>query len=130
MRTYTTRSGDTILRLAVLFYFRHDMFEYLYLHNRKAIGEDIFTLAPNTKLEIPEPLTADVQHLATSGETSRSLAEKYYGLPEFYARIDEANDWPPDIIAGEAYKIPALVSPAEYGAAAQAREELHVEFDR
>lgn len=130
MRTYTSRAGDTILRLAVLFYFRHEMFEYLYLHNRKVIGEDIFTLAANTKLEIPEPLTSDVQHLAVAGDTSRTLAEKYYGLPELYARIDAANAWPPQIVPGETYVVPALISLAEYGAAAEAREELHVEFDR
>lgn len=130
MRQYTSRDGDTLLRLAVVFYFRHDMFEYLYLHNRKAIGEDIFTLVPNTKLQIPEPLTSDVQHLAVSGDTSRSLAEKYYGLPEFYARIDAANDWPPALVPGNTYVVPALVSVSEYAAAKELREEIHVEFDR
>lgn len=130
MRQYTTRAGDTLLRLAVLFYFRHDLFEYLYLHNRKAIGEDIFTLTPNTKLQIPVPLTADVPHLAVAGETSRSLSEKYYGVPELYARIDGANNWPPIIVAGTTYVIPALVSVSEYAAATELREEIHVEFDR
>ena len=130
MRSYTTRAGDTILRLAVLFYFRHDLFEYLYLHNRKVIGGDIYTLAPNTKLQIPEPLTADVPYLAVAGDTSRSLSEKYYGVPELYARIDGANDWPPTIVPGVTYRIPALVSVSEYAAAAELREEIHVEFDR
>ncbi len=130
MRYYTTRAGDTLLRLAVLFYFRHDLFEYLYLHNRKAIGEDIFTLAPNTKLQIPVPLTADVPHLAVAGDTSRSLSEKYYGIPDLYARIDAANNWPPTIVAGTTYLVPALVSVSEYAAAAELREEIHVEFDR
>lgn len=130
MRQYTTREGDTLLRLAVIFYFRHDMFEYLYLHNRKAIGEDIFTLVPNTKLQIPEPLTSEVQHFAVAGDTSQSLAERYYGLPEFYLKIDAANDWPPTIVAGSSYVIPALVTVSEYAAAKALREEIHVEFDR
>ena len=106
------------------------MFEFLYLHNRKVIGEDIFTLEPNTKLEIPEPLTSEVQHLATTGETSRSIAEKYYGLPELYAMIDAGNNWPPTIVPGNIYRVPALVSALEYGAAAELRKELNVELDR
>ncbi|MBN8220684.1 MAG: hypothetical protein J0L53_07150 [Spirochaetes bacterium] len=106
------------------------MFEYLYLHNRKVIGEDIFTLVPNTKLQIPIPLTADIQHLAVSGETSSSLAYQYYGLSEFYARIDAANDWPAKIVPGDIYIVPALISPTEYAAAAELRKEINVEFDR
>lgn len=130
MKYYTSRSGDTLLRVAVLFYFRHDLYEYLYQHNRPAIGEDIFMLGVNTKLAIPEPLTEEIPHAAAAGETSRDLSERYYGVQELYARIDEANDWPAKLVPGEIYRVPALLSPIEFAAAAEARKKLSVEFDR
>lgn len=130
MRYYTSRSGDTLLRIAVLFYFRHDLFEYLYLHNRKAIGDNMFVLAVNTKLAIPEPLAQELQHTAQAGETSKTLSSRYYGVSELYATIDAANNWPPALEAGQTYIVPPLVSQLELDAAKEAREQLSVQFDR
>lgn len=130
MKYYTTRSGDTLPRLAALFYFRHDLYDFLYLHNRDVIGADMFVLPTNTKLAIPEPLLADVPHSAIEGETSSSLSEKYYGIREYYHRIDGANDWPASIVAGTVYRVPALLSQLELDAAAQTRRNFSVEFDR
>lgn len=130
MRYYTSRAGDSLLRLAVLFYFRHDLYDFLYRHNAATIGEDMFVLPTNTKLAIPQPLLAEISHTASEGETSMSLAEKYYGLSEFYTRIDAANDWPERLVPGTVYRVPALCSQLEYDAAAEIRRNLSVEFDR
>lgn len=90
----------------------------------------MFVLPTNTKLAIPEPLLADVPHSAIEGETSSSLSEKYYGIREYYHRIDGANDWPASIVAGTVYRVPALLSQLELDAAAQTRRNFSVEFDR
>lgn len=130
MRYYTSRAGDSLPRLSVLFYFRHDLYYFLYLSNKAAIGEDIFVLPTNTKLAIPEPLMEEISHTALEGETSVSIAEKYYGFREFYNHIDQANDWPPTIVPGAVYRVPALLSRLKFDAAAEVRRKLNVEFDR
>ncbi len=72
----------------------------------------------------------DTLHVAVSGETSQDLAEKYYGIRQFYVRIDQANDFPPALIPGTTYLIPALVTKLEFDAAADMRRNLSVQFDR
>lgn len=127
---YTVRKDDTIFTLSALFYFSWEMWPFLYYTNVSIIGDDPMALAAGTALEVPVPLMTEVTHVASSGETSISLSRKYYGIPYYYRLIEEANNWPEELIAGYSYKIPALCSRIEYDAAAELRRELHVEFDQ
>jgi nucleoid-associated protein YgaU len=127
---YTVRSGETILTLAVLFYYNWDKWPLLYFSNEEIIGDDPMILSPGITLEVPVPLMNDEVHIVISGDTSISLSNKYYGIPYYYRLIEEANDWPAELTVGNSYKIPLLCSRIEYDAAADLRRELHVEFDR
>ncbi|TAL31592.1 MAG: hypothetical protein EPN93_17505 [Spirochaetes bacterium] len=129
MKYYTTRSDDTIYRLAVLFYYRWDLWPLLYYPNEGALGIDPFTIASGIRIMVPEPLLTDELHGAVEGDTTYTLAESYYGLWWFYRLIEEANAWPILLKAGEIYRIPALCSQMEYDAAAEMRKALHVELD-
>jgi nucleoid-associated protein YgaU len=127
---YTVRAGDTIFKLAVLFYYNWDKWPFLYYANEKVIGDDPMILTTGITLEVSVPLMNDEIHIAVNGDTSISLSIKYYGIPYYYRLIEEANNWPAELIIGNSYKIPLLCNRIEYDAAADLRRELHVEFDR
>ncbi len=130
MKRYTTRHGDTIYRLAVIFYFRWDLWPLLYYPNQDTLGADPFVLSPGIRMVVPKPLLTDVLHEAAAGDTSYALAERYYGTWWFYRLIDQAAGWPAVLKPGERYRVPALCSQMEYDAADELRRSLHVEFDK
>ncbi|HNX59622.1 MAG TPA: hypothetical protein PKK43_11025 [Spirochaetota bacterium] len=130
MKYYTTRNGDSIYRLAVIFYFRAELWTLMYFPNIDTIGNDPHQLSVGLKLLIPDPPVEIQKHIAVDGDSSLTLSKKYYGVMQFYRFIDEENDCPPSLIPGNTYIIPALVSQVELDAARDLRREISVEFDR
>ncbi|MCL2154037.1 MAG: LysM peptidoglycan-binding domain-containing protein [Leptospirales bacterium] len=127
---YTVKSGDTIFKLAVLFYYNWDLWPLIYYYNEDIIGDDPLQLQHGITLDIPVPFVTDVTHIGIEGDTSIKLSKKYYGISHYHREIEEANNWPDEIIAGNSYKIPALCSKIEIDAVAELRRDTHVEFNR
>lgn len=127
---YTVKSGDTIFKLAVLFYYNWDLWPFLYYHNEDTIGDDPMLLKTSITLDVPIPFLTDITHIAKDGDTPISLSKMYYGISYYHRLIEETNNWPDVIIPGNSYKIPALCSKIEIDASEELRRDTHVEFDR
>jgi nucleoid-associated protein YgaU len=130
MKRYTTRKEDTIHRLSVLFFYRWDLWPLIYYTNKDVIGDDPLFITAGLTIKVPEPPVTDQEHVAVAGDTSMTLAQKYYGVRELFRTIDEANDCPPYLVSGKRYKIPALVDQIDIDAAKELRRETGVEFDK
>ncbi len=124
MKLYTVRSNDTIFRISVFFFYRHDLWPLIYFFNEKEIGKEPLILQTNSRLKIPDVITYERYHTAVAGDNSVRLAEKYYGVKYYYRIIDEANGYPPVLKEGIEYKIPPLCEELYIKAADDLRREI------
>lgn len=122
---YTTKQGDTLFHIAVLFYVRWDLWPIIYFANREAFGEDPHTVTSGVRIQVPIPPVADTEYVIENGDTSVSIAEKVYGAKELFYLVDEAcaHALRP---AGSVIRLPALLSQLELDAALDIRRELNV----
>lgn len=100
-KTYTVKSGDTLMKLARKFYGAANASKYtvIYDANKKTIGADPGKLKVGQVLTIPDlngqdsPTSPEKTHTVVAGDTLMKLARKYFG-PENadkYTVIYEAN---------------------------------------
>ncbi|MBN2522871.1 MAG: hypothetical protein JXB24_06330 [Bacteroidales bacterium] len=127
VKRYTTKHGDTIIKIATWFYFNWELWPLIYYSNEEILPDPLVIPVP-VKLVVPFPeaLTVEQNHIAIDGDTSLTLSKKYYGVKWYYKAIDKANDFPDKYVVGTEYTIPALCDQVEIAAADDVRAELGI----
>lgn len=114
-------AGESLSTIAQRYYGLGDQAHWMliYTENRDQIGANPQVIQPGQKLRIPrlQPAgTIIATHTVVGGDTLRKLSEKYYGSPDGWMAIYQANQdviGPnPDLIRpGQVLKIPMVSGP-------------------
>ena len=102
---YTVKNRDTLQRVASKFYGDWTLYKLI------ADTNGITSIVPGLRLEIPEPVTIEMEHVIISGDSYEKLSLQYYGTEHFSGLLfSENNGLVLEENIGVIILVPALVS--------------------